>query len=136
MKTNFILYVRDQKASTEFYSVLLNLQPSLNVPGMTEFQLSQNAVLGLMPEVGVKRLLGESIQDPELNNGNSRCELYFIVDSPEVQIDRAIKLGAKLLSPIADRNWGDRAGYIMDSDGHIIAFAAKTHSQIGNEFTQ
>lgn len=35
----FILYVADQARSTAFYSTLLNRAPTLNVPGMTEFEL-------------------------------------------------------------------------------------------------
>lgn len=50
MKCNFILYVRDQEASTGFYIAVLAMEPILNVPGMTEFELSSDCVLGLMPE--------------------------------------------------------------------------------------
>jgi lactoylglutathione lyase len=37
----------------------------------------------------------------------------------------AVNCGAKLVSESADRNWGDRVGYIADPDGHVIAFAQK-----------
>ena len=58
MKAHFILYVADQAKATEFYSVVLAMAPTLDVPGMTEFGLSTDAVLGLMPIGGVERLLG------------------------------------------------------------------------------
>jgi hypothetical protein len=48
-RTHLILYVANQSISTEFYSRLLNQKPILNVPGMTEFNLSENTILGLMP---------------------------------------------------------------------------------------
>lgn len=43
LRTHFILYVEDQGRSTEFYTRVLGREPSLNVPGMTEFELSIRA---------------------------------------------------------------------------------------------
>ena len=58
MKINFILFVHDQDLSTRFYSEALAMKPSLYVPGMTEFTLGTDCVLGLMPESGIKRIIG------------------------------------------------------------------------------
>ena len=52
MKTEFILYVSDQQRSRDLYAVLLDLDPVLDVPGMTEFDLG-GCKLGLMPEEGI-----------------------------------------------------------------------------------
>lgn len=125
MLCHFILYVRDQEASTNFYRILLNQEPRLEVPGMTEFHLSNECILGLMPEGGIKRLLGDSIKDPEKTNGIARAEVYLVVTEPEQFISRALSAGGKMLSPISLRNWGDRAGYIADLDGHVIALASR-----------
>jgi len=38
MEVEFILYVADQEKSKLFYQNLFQLEPSLDVPGMTEFQ--------------------------------------------------------------------------------------------------
>lgn len=78
-----------------------------------------------MPETGIKRLLGNSIKDPETTNGIARAELYLRVSEPEKFMDRAIASGGQLLSKVENRNWGDRAGYIGDPDGHVIAFAVQ-----------
>lgn len=126
MKCNFILYVRDQEASTQFYQSVLNLEPHLHVPGMTEFRLSNECVLGLMPEKGIKRLLGAVIEDPEKTNGIARAEVYLTVDFPSLFLERAIAAGGRLLSSLEPRNWGDTAGYIADPDGHVVAFASRT----------
>lgn len=125
MICNFIIYVRDQKASCLFYKTILGQEPVLDVPGMTEFRLSSESVLGLMPEKGIKRLLGDTIKDPESTNGAARAELYLTVASPEASLEKALMAGAKLLSKVEARNWGDRAGYVADLDGHVIAFASK-----------
>ena len=123
MTCHFILYVRDQAASTEFYRYVLFMNPSLDVPGMTEFKIGNHCVLGLMPESGIKRLLGDTIQDPEKTNGISRAELYLVVANPEDYLARAYSLNAKPLSELAQRDWGHEAGYVLDPDGHVVAFA-------------
>ena len=123
MKVHFILYVKDQEQSKKFYSAVLNQEPTLHVPGMTEFELSDGCVLGLMPELGIKRLLGQHLPDPSLGRGIPRAELYLRVDNPIVYHERAIKMGAKELSGLETRDWGDIAAYSIDQDGHVIAFA-------------
>ncbi|KJS06729.1 MAG: hypothetical protein VR77_03805 [Flavobacteriales bacterium BRH_c54] len=125
MQTEFILYVANQEKSKYFYEELLNLKPSLHVPGMTEFQLSERTKLGLMPENGIATILGHSTPHPNTGNGIPRCELYLKVKNAEDYIQKGIQLGAKMISPLKQRNWGDKVGYIADTDGHVIAFAEK-----------
>ena len=125
MKSLFILYVSDQARSKDFYHKVLSITPSLDVPGMTEFDLGDNCKLGLMPEKGIAKILGPSVPDPASGNGIPRCELYLSVDDPQKYCDRALACGAKLVSPLALRGWGDQAVYLSDPDGHIISFAWK-----------
>lgn len=120
---HFILYTSDQDASTRFYTEVLGIQPRLHVPGMTEFDLSGGAVLGLMPEAGIKRLLGDALPDPSLAAGTPRAELYLLVDSASASHRRALAAGARELSPVQPRDWGHHAGYSLDPDGHVLAFA-------------
>lgn len=54
MKVHFIIYVKDQEKSRDFYQKVLNLWPKLDVPRMTEFALNDGTILGLMPEAGLK----------------------------------------------------------------------------------
>lgn len=65
MRVHFILYVENQEESTRFYRSVLDLEPVLEVAGMTEFQLNESSVLGLMPETGIKKLLGPALPDPK-----------------------------------------------------------------------
>ncbi len=118
-----ILYVSDQKRSRDFYANVLGEMPILDVPGMTEFQLSKNHILGLMPEAGIKRLLGSTLGD--FAQGSPKAELYLRVSNPEELFIRALESGAKELSPILRRDWGDRAGYAMDHDCNVLAIATK-----------
>lgn len=120
-----ILYVNDQKVSTEFYQSIFRKEPELNVPGMTEFLLADNFKLGLMPNNNIVKILSDKTPHPDKGNGIPRCELYLYVDDIQFEFDNAVKSGAKLISSISDRDWGDRVCYFADSDGHIIAFAEK-----------
>lgn len=120
---HFILYVADQRRSADFYRGVLDVDPILDVPGMTEYPLGEGSVLGLMPETGIKRLLGEALPDPASGNGIPRAELYLRVKDCRRPHHRAIEAGGIELSPVAFRDWGDFAGYILDPDGHVIAFA-------------
>ena len=131
IKAHFILYVKDQARSTAFYSQVLGCVPALNVPGMSEFHLAENCVLGLMPESGIKRLLGEALPDPAQAGGVPRAELYLYVDGPGNYHKRAMEAGARELSALARRDWGDRAAYSLDPDGHVLAFAEKLESEMG-----
>ena len=120
-----ILYVNDQQASVDFYTKLFRQNPDVDVPGMTEFKLAENCKLGLMPNKGIAKILAGNTPHPNRGNGIPRCELYFYVENIELEFDNAIKIGANLISPIEDRDWGDRVCYFSDIDGHIIAFAEK-----------
>ncbi len=129
-KTHLIFYVQDQARSTDFYAAVLASTPSLNVPGMTEFVLSDGCVLGLMPIAGINRLLGDRIKDPSLALGIPRAEIYLYVPDPTAYMERAKSAGATELSPLESRDWGDAAGYCADPDGHVIAFARR-HQVVG-----
>ncbi len=126
MKAHFILYVTDQARSVAFYSAVLARAASLDVPGMTEFELSEGVILGLMPESGIRALLGECLPDLSVARGTPRAELYLRVASPASYHERALSAGAVELSPLSLRNWGHFASYCLDPDGHVIAFATES----------
>lgn len=119
----FILYVANQEKSTAFYQQLLEIKPSLDVPGMTEFELAECVKLGLMPENGIAKILENKAPHPQQGSGIPRCELYLKVENAAAYIQRGIQLGGKAISDLKTRDWGDTVGYIADLDGHIIAFA-------------
>lgn|SRR3989338_2723923 len=122
-KTHIILYVQDQEKSKVFYIKVLGLTPTLDVAGMTEFQIGKSTILGLMPEKGIKQLLGAKLPPIEKAHGIPRTELYLIVDKPQDYHSRALESGALELSPLCKQDWGHRAAYSLDPDGHVLAFA-------------
>ena len=120
-----ILFVDNQERSSLFYEKIFRQASDLNVPGMTEFNLSDHCKLGLMPNNGIARILANQIPHPQDGNGIPRCELYLYVEDIQLEFENAINFGARLISPIFERNWGDRACYFADPDGHVIAFAER-----------
>ncbi|MCC6379259.1 MAG: VOC family protein [Burkholderiales bacterium] len=121
--SHFILYVADQVRSTRFYAAVLGAAPRLDVPGMSEFLLPGGAILGLMPESAIERLLGPELPRPSAAGGNPRAEIYLMLAEAAACHARALAAGAKELSPMQARTWGDVAAYSLDPDGHVLAFA-------------
>jgi predicted enzyme related to lactoylglutathione lyase len=119
-----ILYVSDQDRSMKFYENILDQEPVLNVPGMTEFQLGQDLLLGLMPESSIEKIICPMLPKPSLGNGIPRSELYLIVADPVQSLAKALSNGAKPVSAAEKRSWGDTVAYCADPDGHVIAFAS------------
>ena len=89
---------------------------------MTEFQLNKQAKLGLMPNKGIAKLFPKYIKQPETGTFIPRCELYIKVDDVDTNYQKAIDLGATAINKPQQRDWGDYVGYVMDLDGHIVAF--------------
>lgn len=112
-----ILYVDDEKLARDFYTVVLETQPTLDVPGMVEFDLGGTA-LGLMPTRDIVDLV------PGLTAGSGqRCELYLRRQNAQDWLDRITHAGGRLVSPLAQRSWGESVGYALDLDGHVLAIA-------------
>lgn len=120
-----ILYVSDQQKSMVFYKKMLRMEPTLHVPGMTEFLISEKCKLGLMPNSGIHKILQDHLPHPKLGTGIPRCEIYLIVNDVDNEHNNLISIGAKLISPPKLRDWGDKVCYFADLDGHVIAMAQK-----------
>lgn len=123
-RTHAILYVRDQQVSTAFYRQVLAQEPTLVAPGMTEFEIGSAVVLGLMPQAGITRLL--RLPGDVFVDGQIRGELYLVVDRPADYQARALAAGARELSALASRDWGDDVAYSLDLDGYVLAFARRS----------
>ncbi len=123
-RTLFVLYVADQARSREFYAAVLGTEPTLDVPGMTEFALADGAALGLMPEAGIMGLLEGRLRDFSESRGASKCELYLVLMDAAAAHARALAAGARELSPLGERGWGQQVAYCSDPDGHVLALAA------------
>jgi len=119
----FLFYVKDQAASAAYYKKVLALEPILDVPGITEFRLLDGSVFAVMPTTSAAKLIGARV----FPSGSDvpKAELYLVVDDAEACHARALRCGGVELSPMQRRDWGHRAAYSVDPDGHVLAFAEK-----------
>lgn len=132
IKLEFILYVSNQEKSSLFYKKILQQKTSLHVLGMTEFPLNEFVKIGLIPNDGIAKIITPKLPHPTSGNGIPRCVLYLQVDNVEILFEEAKKAGAKEVSPITLRDWGDYVGYLADFDGHVIALASKSIRNFDN----
>ncbi|HZG51606.1 MAG TPA: VOC family protein [Pyrinomonadaceae bacterium] len=69
------------------------------------------------PEMGVR--------SPQ-SYGGSPVSLLLYVEDVDALAERAVAAGARLLSPLEDKFYGDRMGKLEDPFGHIWAIATHT----------
>jgi uncharacterized protein len=118
-----IFFVQNQEEARDFYAQVFDEAPLLDVPGMTEFNLPDGSLFGLMPLSGMRNLLGEAMKPYPVATGAPRAELYIQSSTVRSYFSRALSAGARELSPFLARPWGDVTAYCMDPFGHLLAFA-------------
>jgi PhnB protein len=118
--------VHDGDAAIEFYKQAFDAKEVLRIPGPEGKGVGHADLLlfGRMhlmladehPEMGFRgpRTLGGS---PVL--------LSVYVEDVDAAVERAVAAGAKLVRPVADQFYGDRAGGIEDPFGHSWYFATQ-----------
>lgn len=122
-----IIYVENQEKARDFYKQVLAMEPLMDVPGMTEFKLDKNVLLGIMPNEGIARILEGKVKSLGKSAAVPKCELYLPVDDPDEYYHRLIKAGGTGIVEGKARPWGDYTAYGMDPDGNLIAFAKSTN---------
>jgi uncharacterized protein len=117
-----ILAVRDLAGAQRFYSGLLEWPVTVETGSYVELRHASGMRLGLYERNGFGRNVGRApitVEGADLH----AAELYFHADDPQAVADRAVSLGARLLSALAPRDWGDEVVYLADVDGHVVAIA-------------
>ncbi len=125
-KSHIILFVDNQDISTAFYENLLLKKADLNVKGMTEFHVNQQLTIGLMPSLGIDKILDNQLKSPSGINNVAKCELYLLIEDFENEYIRIKNSGVTLISEAQPRDWGHTVAYFSDSDSNIIAIAKYT----------
>ena len=118
-----ILAVDDFEAATRFYRDAFGWEQAVDAPVYAEFTLPGAMRLGLYARNGFARNTGQlptRITKGEL----TATELYFYSDDIAQAIERIRAAGARELSPLARRDWGDEAAYFADLDGNVIVLAS------------
>jgi catechol 2,3-dioxygenase-like lactoylglutathione lyase family enzyme len=117
-----ILAVRDLERSLEFYRKVFAWPQCADVPVYAEFELPGGLRLGLYEREGFGRNTGQvPFAAPE--GDLAATEIYFHTEDVHALIARLEAAGARPLSPLTPRGWGDEAAYFGDPDGNVIVAA-------------
>jgi uncharacterized glyoxalase superfamily protein PhnB len=113
-------FVRDVEASVTFYQ-LLGFAVLRQEPDFAVVALGYAHVL----------LAADAFADPKWLASGPRSvglNIRIMVDDADAAFARASDAGARLVSPIADRDYGLRDFIIADLDGFLLRFAAPVRS--------
>lgn len=117
-----ILAVEDLDRAKRFYREAFDWTRTVDVPVYAEFTLPGGMRLGLYEREGFGRNTNQvPARIPAGAIGPT--ELYFHVDDLPGAIARMRRAGARELSPLAARDWGDEAAYFADPDGNVVVLA-------------
>lgn len=117
-----ILAVRNLERSVKFYREAFGWTQVVDTRVYVEFDVSNNQRLGLYQREGFGLNVGRvpfEIPQDEL----AGTEIYFYVEDINESILSLSRAGAKELSALNLRDWGDEAAYFADLDGNVIVVA-------------
>ena len=113
------LTLKDSKRAIEFYqkafgAKTLDMFPNLNGQG------TMHAVIQIGDSL---IMMGDEMPNPNSpksaeSAGGSPISLYIYVSDADAVFNRAVAAGAKVLMPMMDMFWGDRAGSVRDPFGY------------------
>jgi PhnB protein len=119
------LHIKDAARAIEFYKDVFGAtevfrmdEPSGKI-GHAEIKIGDSHVMlaDEFPDKGVR--------SPQ-SYGGTPVSLLLYVEDVDALAERALAAGAKMLSPLEDKFYGDRMGKLEDPFGHIWAIATHT----------
>lgn len=67
----------------------------------------------------------KNLAERKYRRDNEHLDAAAGVDGVEAFYERCVAIGATILKPLADTEWGTRDFYLEDPDGYIIAFGGR-----------
>ena len=114
-----ILAVSDLERSVKFYRAAFGWPIRIEAPVFVELELPDGRGLGLYERSAYAHNTGQ-LPSVSPKGAISATELYFQCDDAAEAATRLETAGARLLSPLGSRPWGDEAAYFADPDGNVI----------------
>lgn len=117
-----ILAVEPLAQSVAFYRAAFAWPKAVETPVYVELALPGGQRLGLYDREAFGRNTGQvpaRVPAGEL----STTELYFYADDLEAAVAALVAAGARCLSPLGPRAWGDEAAYFADPSGNVLVVA-------------
>ena len=120
-----ILAVTDVSRSVEFYERAFGWPRNerINYQNYVELLPPDGGALGLYNRDGYASEVGAEPANVAADGKVSPAYVYVRVEDVEATVATVEASGARLLSPLADRSWGERAAWFADPDGNVIAVA-------------
>jgi catechol 2,3-dioxygenase-like lactoylglutathione lyase family enzyme len=118
-----IFAVGELARSRDFYTQAFGWEISIDSPRYIELAISDSLALGLYERGAYYRNL--AVEEPSTEPDVRAAELYLYVEQPEELAGALAGLGARQLSPLALRSWGDEVTYLLDPDGYVLALARR-----------
>ena len=120
-----IFAVKDVTRSVAFYEQALGWprNPKISFANYVELQAPEGGTLGLYDRNGYAGEVGA--EPAELNGHVAPAYLYVRVPNVDDAVAAFEAAGARPLSPLADRVWGERAAWFADPDGNVVAVAER-----------
>lgn len=117
-----ILATRDIHKAVEFYSGVFEWPIRVQNQAYVEFEMPGGRALALCRREAMTRYVNEDIFEIP-SGGLGPVEIYLRTDDLPHTIARLVSVGARQLSELREREWGDHAAYFADPDGHILVIA-------------
>jgi PhnB protein len=129
------LIIKDAASAIDYYKqafkakVLLCLSEPSGKVGHAEIKIGDSRIMlaDEYPEMGSR--------GPQSFGGSSVSILLYMDDCDEI-FSRAIARGAKIVKPMSDQLYGDRAGTLEDPFGHIWTIATHKEDLTSEEILQ
>jgi catechol 2,3-dioxygenase-like lactoylglutathione lyase family enzyme len=119
-----IVAVGDLPRARGFYQTAFGWPAEVDLPVYVEFRLPAGMRLGLYAKEAFARNVGE-IPHGIPSGSIATAELYLYPDDLDATAARLVAAGARPLSPLAQRDWGDEVAYFADPDGNVLALARR-----------
>ena len=128
-RLNLIILAVDEFARVvAFYRAAFGWQQTVDVPVYAEFDMPGRQRLGIYEREGFGVNTGQvPLQIP--TGALTGTELYFYAADIEQAIVRLEQAGARKLSELRPRSWGDEAAYYADPAGNVIVLAREKNVQ-------
>ncbi|MDF1838214.1 MAG: VOC family protein [Planctomycetota bacterium] len=117
-----ILAAQDLAASADFYEKLLGWERTVDVPVYVQLTAPGGLGLGIYERESYGVNTGQVPPLPKAGHAGG-AEIYFYCKDLEERVALAESLGARPLSPLSKRMWGDEVAYFADPDENVVALA-------------
>jgi predicted enzyme related to lactoylglutathione lyase len=117
-----ILAVDDLPRALAFYRSAFGWPTDIETSVYAEFRLPAGMRFGLYQRAAFARNVGVTPRQTPAG-ALASTELYLFPADLEASVERLMAAGARPLSAIARRDWGDEVAYFADPDGNVVAVA-------------